>query len=106
MKNIGKPNYSQFVSVKSGCGQEITDSDEYIDCKFRQIRKFIKSFETNTQKSHDNDEPSTSRHNPNSLNFFVRVDIKTCAIDSMNHSYPFVREYHVSSLVRSEIVKK
>ncbi|XP_063417998.1 ankyrin repeat domain-containing protein 50-like [Mytilus trossulus] len=40
--------------------QEITDSDEYmyeLDCKIRQIRKFIKSFETNII-SHDTVGPS------------------------------------------------
>ncbi|CAC5411027.1 unnamed protein product [Mytilus coruscus] len=72
--------------------QEITDSDEYLyqlDCKIRQIRKFIKSFETNNKTSHDNNDPSTSRLNPDALNFTpeVRVDMNTCPIDSMNQQY-------------------
>ncbi|XP_071179213.1 uncharacterized protein [Mytilus edulis] len=72
--------------------QEITDSDEYmyeLDCKIRQIRKFIKSFETNTIISHDAVCPSTSRLNPDAYNFTheARVDMNTCAIDSMNQQY-------------------
>ncbi|CAC5366802.1 unnamed protein product [Mytilus coruscus] len=72
--------------------QEITDSDEYmyqLDCKIRQIRKFIKSFETNNKTSHDNNDPSTSRLKPDALNFTpeARVDMNTCAIDSMNQQY-------------------
>ncbi|CAG2253605.1 unnamed protein product [Mytilus edulis] len=71
--------------------QEITDSDEYmyeLDCKIRQIRKFIKSFETNII-SHDTVGPSTSRLNPDAYNFTpeARVDMNTCAIDSMNQQY-------------------
>ncbi|CAG2253563.1 unnamed protein product [Mytilus edulis] len=72
--------------------QEITDSDEYmyeLDCKIRQIRKFIKSFETNTIISHDTVGPSTSRLNPDAYNFTpeARVDMNRCAIDSMNQQY-------------------
>ncbi|XP_063419195.1 uncharacterized protein LOC134702016 [Mytilus trossulus] len=71
--------------------QEITDSDEYmyeLDCKIRQIRKFIKSFETNII-SHDTVGPSTSRLNPDAYNFTpeARVNMNTCAIDSMNQQY-------------------
>ncbi|CAG2185087.1 unnamed protein product [Mytilus edulis] len=75
--------------------QEITDSDEYmyeLDCKIRQIRKFIKSFEhveTNTIISHDTVGPSTSRLNPDAYHFTpeARVDMNRCAIDSMNQQY-------------------
>ncbi|XP_063420583.1 uncharacterized protein LOC134705796 [Mytilus trossulus] len=72
--------------------QEITDSDEYmyeLDCKIRQIRKFIKSFETSTIISHDIVGPSTSRLNPDAYNFTpeARVDMNTCAIDSINQQY-------------------
>ncbi|CAG2191550.1 unnamed protein product [Mytilus edulis] len=72
--------------------QEITDSDEYmyeLDCKIRQIRKFIKSFETNTIISHDTGGLSTSRLNPDAYNFTpeARVDMNRCAIDSMNQQY-------------------
>ena len=71
--------------------QEITDSDEYmyeLDCKIRQIRKFIKSFEhveTHTIISHDTVGPSTSRLNPDAYHFTpeARVDMNRCAIDSM-----------------------
>ncbi|XP_071170914.1 uncharacterized protein [Mytilus edulis] len=75
--------------------QEITDSDEYmyeLDCKIRQIRKFIKSFEhveTNTIISHDTVGPSTSRLNPDAYHFTpeARVDMNRCAIDFMNQQY-------------------
>ncbi|XP_063442697.1 uncharacterized protein LOC134722997 [Mytilus trossulus] len=72
--------------------QEITDSDEYmyeLDCKIRQIRKFIKSFETSAIISHDIVGPSTSRLNPDAYNFTpeARVDMNTCAIDSINQQY-------------------
>ncbi|CAC5384154.1 unnamed protein product [Mytilus coruscus] len=72
--------------------QEITDSDEYmyeLDCKLRQIRKFIKSLESNTKMSHDSVEPSTCKLNAHTLNFTpeVRVDMNTCAIDSMNMQF-------------------
>ncbi|CAC5388751.1 unnamed protein product [Mytilus coruscus] len=72
--------------------QEITDSDEYIyelDWKLRQIRKFIKSLESNTKMSHDSVEPSTCKLNAHALNFTpeVRVDMNTCAIDSMNQQF-------------------
>ncbi|CAG2236594.1 unnamed protein product [Mytilus edulis] len=75
--------------------QEITDSDEYmyeLDCKIRQIRKFIKSFEhveTHTIISHDTVGPSTSRLNPDAYHFTpeARVDMNRCAIDSMNQQY-------------------
>ncbi|CAG2203803.1 unnamed protein product [Mytilus edulis] len=72
--------------------QEITDSDEYmyeLDCKIRQIRKFIKSFETNTIISHDTVGPSTSRLNPDAYHFTPEagVDMNRCAIDSMNQQY-------------------
>ncbi|CAC5384064.1 unnamed protein product [Mytilus coruscus] len=71
---------------------EITDSDDYmyeLDCKLRQIRKFIKFLETNTKTSHDNVDPSSSRLNPNAYNFMpeVRVDMNTCTIDSMKEQY-------------------
>ncbi|CAG2231788.1 unnamed protein product [Mytilus edulis] len=77
--------------------QEITDSDEYmyeLDCKIRQIRKFIKSFETNTIISHDTVGPSTSRLNPDAYNFTpeARVDMNRCAIDSMNQQWAWKRQ--------------
>ncbi|CAG2199150.1 unnamed protein product [Mytilus edulis] len=90
--------------------QEITDSDEYmyeLDCKIRQIRKFIKSFEhveTHTIISHDTVGPSTSRLNPDAYHFTpeARVDMNRCAIDSMNQQYS-INAPAVSTIRRSAL---
>ncbi|CAC5381518.1 unnamed protein product [Mytilus coruscus] len=60
-----------------------------LDCKLRHIRKFIKSIETNTRTSHDNVDHSTSRLNANAYYFTpeARVDLNTCATDSINQQY-------------------